>query len=260
MARWVQQVPVPSDPIPDGAIAVSMNVGFDALSIAIDNLTGYWVYLPEAQAYVPPWWVGVVRNPVHSTNYGYVQWKSPFGGPQTITTSGAVNNPGLTVMFTDYFVPYNSGSLIPTQSTSGSGVAPPPILVTVTNPCCDDGMTDFFEFANGFYAGDFLSTVTADAPNLVIDADVNIILTDTLAHDVQIVLDGVPIKTVSIQDDTNTGTLSYTVGLMAVAQALAVGVHTINLWIDGDIYFGFDGQIIVTHVATASLTVQSQTI
>lgn len=133
MARWVELVTVPTDPIPDGKIAFSKDVGFQAKSIAIDNLTGYWLYLPEAQSFIPPWWIGVVRNPVHSTDYSYVQWKSPFGGAQTTPIPGIGANPGFTILLTDYYVPYNSGSLLPGAPGSGPG----PLPVIVTNPCCD---------------------------------------------------------------------------------------------------------------------------
>lgn len=121
MARWDQSIAVPSTPIADGTYALSKNIGFPALSIAIDNLTGYWLYIPAANAFIPPWWTGVVVNPVHTTDYAYLQWKSPFGGSQSTSTPN-LPDVAVNVVLVDYYIPAAPGSL-------GGGVP-----VTTENP------------------------------------------------------------------------------------------------------------------------------
>jgi hypothetical protein len=138
MARWTAVVAPPADPIPTIAVAFDQDVGFQTQSIAVDNLTGYWLYLPGADSFIPPWWVGVVRNPVHQSDYVYVQWKSPFGGIQTVGTDPNTGLPnfagvGIYLMFTDYYVPYSSGSFAGGSSSSANAaVAPPPVNVNVS--------------------------------------------------------------------------------------------------------------------------------
>lgn len=80
MATWTENIDTPV--VPSG-IAVSKNIGFQAHSVIIDNFTTYWLYLKDADVYVPPYWIGVIRNLLHATDYAIAEWKSPFTTTQT---------------------------------------------------------------------------------------------------------------------------------------------------------------------------------
>lgn len=62
-------------------LIISENVGFVPLAVAIDNYTAYWIYFPDADAFVPPFWGGVVLGLNHA-NSARAQLLSPLANPQ----------------------------------------------------------------------------------------------------------------------------------------------------------------------------------
>jgi hypothetical protein len=113
-------------------VLVSQLVGFakPLLSVGIDNYTPYWIYLRDADSYIPPYWVGAIRSLVHTSQYAYAEVKDPFGAPAVPN----IVDPAYFAHFvwTDTAEGYASGSAI-------GGVAntpTPPIVVTISNPCC----------------------------------------------------------------------------------------------------------------------------
>lgn len=107
------------------------DIGFDTLSVAIDNFTGYWLYVPgAANPYIPPFWVGVVRNVIHANTRQAVQWASPFGNSQNPAVRGAFVN----VTFTNYILPYAPGSLagLPDTTAGGGSGGVPPVNVNIS--------------------------------------------------------------------------------------------------------------------------------
>lgn len=118
------------DNVPPGQ-AYSKDVGFDALAVIVDNYTGYWLYFPDADAYVAPYYIGVILNLDHATTRGAFILKSPFTGtaPQSPTgTSYFVH-----LVWSQLPLGASSGSLF---NAAGSGPTPPQPVV-VTNQCCD---------------------------------------------------------------------------------------------------------------------------
>lgn len=57
------------------------NIGFQAHTVVIDNYTPVWIYVPDANQYVPPYTAGFQVPLFHTTDYGYVTWVAPPGVP-----------------------------------------------------------------------------------------------------------------------------------------------------------------------------------
>lgn len=79
MAQWAQIID--GTLVHDGAL-FTQDVGFQAKAVGVDNYTPYYLYLKDADAFIAPYWVGVIRVLTHTTDYAYVKVQSPFG-PQT---------------------------------------------------------------------------------------------------------------------------------------------------------------------------------
>jgi hypothetical protein len=78
---WTEDVQSPASVPVAGlprTIATQKNIGFQAQSVFIDNYTTWWLYLKDADIYIPPYWIGVVRNLHHATDWAYAEWRSPF--------------------------------------------------------------------------------------------------------------------------------------------------------------------------------------
>lgn len=80
MAQWSQVIPGAS--VVDQAL-FSTQVGFNAKSVLIDNYTPYYLYFKDADSYISPYWIGAVRNLIHTTDWAYCQVVSPFGAQGT---------------------------------------------------------------------------------------------------------------------------------------------------------------------------------
>lgn len=122
-----ETVPALVGPVQNNTDAFNKDIGFDTLSIAIDNFTGYWLYVEgAANPYIPPFFVGVIRNVLHANTHPKITWASPFGSSQSPVQIGSFFN----ATFTNYILPYAPGSLagLPTNPPGTPG--PPPIYVT----------------------------------------------------------------------------------------------------------------------------------
>jgi len=86
----------------------SGNIGFNARTVLVDNYTAYWLYFPDADAYVPPFYGGVVLSLIHTTDFGRFSIQSPFVNPQvpvatsyfvhTVWTDGVLSpSPGVLI-------------------------------------------------------------------------------------------------------------------------------------------------------------------
>lgn len=85
MPNWTENVPTPTGVPVTGlpiSVAVDKNIGFQSHSVIVDNYTTWWLWLKDPDVYIPPYWVGVIRNLEHQTDYAYAQWQSPFANPQ----------------------------------------------------------------------------------------------------------------------------------------------------------------------------------
>lgn len=58
MTQWTTEVDLSTPPV--STLIVTKNIGFNPLSVGIDNYTAYWLYIQEAERYILPFWVGVV--------------------------------------------------------------------------------------------------------------------------------------------------------------------------------------------------------
>lgn len=85
MAFHEEQIPAPSGLVPNGNIAIAKGVGFQPQSVLIDNYTAYWLYIPDANSYIAPFYTGTVKPLRHSTDYVQIQYKSPFTVTQNPT-------------------------------------------------------------------------------------------------------------------------------------------------------------------------------
>jgi len=105
------------------------NIGFQASKVYIDNYTSYYFYLRDALAYIPPWWLGAVWKLYHTTDWAYVDLKSPFSATQSPTDPSYF----LRLVWTDEEeVPLSQGSSSLGTSISVN-IGPPPISVTVNS-------------------------------------------------------------------------------------------------------------------------------
>lgn len=112
-------------------ITYTGDIGFEAHAVIVDNYTGYWLYFPDGDAYVAPYYIGVVIPLAHSTTHAAFILKSPFTGtaPQSPTgVSYFVHH-----VWVDAPLGANAGSLV----NIGGGGPTPPQPVIVTNQCCD---------------------------------------------------------------------------------------------------------------------------
>lgn len=119
MAVWAQIIPGAS--VIDGAI-FTQDVGFQGHAVGIDNYTPYYLYLKDADAYIAPYWVGVIRVLSHATDYAYVKVASPFGAQAPVGPS--------------YFIHLTWTDSREIQQTPGNSIAgsigSPPVVVTGT--------------------------------------------------------------------------------------------------------------------------------
>lgn len=158
-----ETITAPAPGVKNFTEAFNEDIGFPTLSIAVDNFTGYWLYLPgAANPYIPPFWVGVVRNVIHATTRQPVQWASPFTATQTPLIPGSFVN----VTFTNYILPYAPGSLAGTPPDPiGPPVGPPPINITFDPTILIDGICDCIGGGGVVAHG---VKLTYDTPNLSI--------------------------------------------------------------------------------------------
>lgn len=105
---------------PTPVIIVSQNVGFQAKAVAVDNYSAYYIYLKDADSYIPPFWGGAVRVLYHTTDFAYAELSSPFGDPQL------PSDPSFFCEFTwtDADSPFTPGG-----SIAGTSAVIPPLFV-----------------------------------------------------------------------------------------------------------------------------------
>lgn len=70
----------------DPNVPISRSLGFNPLGVLVDNITAYWLYFPQADAYCPPFTQGWTSALILNTaGYGYMEIKTPIG--QTIQSN-----------------------------------------------------------------------------------------------------------------------------------------------------------------------------
>lgn len=103
------------------------NIGFQATAVYIYNYTAYWIYLPGAEVYIPPFWADACRFLTHTTDYTYVEIKTPANIEQNPTVSSYV----LRLTWTSEPAIYSEGSnLNPTPPVGADPIVPPLLIPT----------------------------------------------------------------------------------------------------------------------------------
>jgi|SRR6516162_6796066 hypothetical protein len=131
MPYWTENVPTPAS-VPVGglptSVAVDKNVGFQSHSVIVDNYTTWWLWLPDPDVYIPPYWVGVIRNLQHQTDFVYAQWKSPFASVQQ---PAGISSYFVHFTWTTEVLTPAGGSLLEGFSFSSSGIVFPGSFVNL---------------------------------------------------------------------------------------------------------------------------------
>lgn len=73
---------------PGGVDIFNQNVGFQATAVKVDNYSSYWIFFPNADSFVPPFWAGTILLLRHTTDIQETILKSPDANanPQPFTS------------------------------------------------------------------------------------------------------------------------------------------------------------------------------
>lgn len=105
---------------PTPVVIVTQNVGFQAKAVAVNNYSAFYVYIKDADSYIPPFWGGTVLVLFHTTDYAYAELASPFGDPQV------PSDPSYFIEFTWTDIP---SPFVPGGSIAGTSLVIPPFNV-----------------------------------------------------------------------------------------------------------------------------------
>lgn len=114
-------------PLIDGDYVSTQACGFNPQGVVVDNYSAYYLYLPEGDVYIAPYWVGATYGLQHTSGYGNCIVKSPYTNVQAPTTTSFF----IAFAWTDQPLQYSPGQSI--QGTSvPSNVPIPPLNVQNT--------------------------------------------------------------------------------------------------------------------------------
>ena len=131
MTSWTENIQSPQGVPPTGlpvSDAVRKNIGFQAQSVVIDNYTTWWLYLKEPDIHIPPYWIGVVRNLAHQTDWAYAEWHSPF---TDIQQPAGIESYFAHFIWTDEILVPAGGSLLQGFTFTPGGVIAPGSFVNL---------------------------------------------------------------------------------------------------------------------------------
>lgn len=95
---------------------INDNAGFVPLSVLVDNYSPYWLLLPDAGRYVPPYTSGVVLPLIHA-DVNRAQWSNPpISGLSNQTYVGTAGFAHLT--YVDAALAYSAGAAVPYTALS----------------------------------------------------------------------------------------------------------------------------------------------
>jgi hypothetical protein len=111
-----------------GSAPVQQSLGYAAQGVIVDNLTSSWLWLDDAQRFVPPWRWGV-NVPLPGATYARLRWLNPPGGGLAVFPVDATQKLSATFVAdaltpSDGFTVNDVGSpqtLVGEWATAGSG-------------------------------------------------------------------------------------------------------------------------------------------
>lgn len=107
-------------------VAISRALGFNPQGVLVDNISPYWLYFPQADAYCPPFTAGwSAPFKLNKAGYGYMQVQTPFG--RTVQTDvNTLTGQYVEVTWTDDETTFNPGQ------PSNNGITVDPGIINET--------------------------------------------------------------------------------------------------------------------------------